>query len=186
MVKKYKYIIIPILIFIIIKLISMGCVAPKAVEITPKIATIENRMDKLETILDNKIDAKVLAGTIDNFKQEIKQSLINGEFTKTVEGNENHGGAGWVVLGTAAMAVIFLGAILLVIKLFLNSRKKDNLLRLLATSVKNTDKNTSRKIKNQIEYEVANGGGFCFKDKKELAKFVTKHGIFATDKQHKK
>lgn len=164
MITKYKNKLMLACSTFIITLSS--CISPDAV--SAKLGTFENRMDNLETIANQQAEL-------------IKNTLA--EFNSTTTAEVIHSGGGWIVLGSALIVAIFLVSIGLFIRYYLKSNKNEKLLKLVTTAAKNTDNNTIRKIKSQIEHEVCNGGKFCEKDKQKLAEFVHKYGVFAHDRE---
>lgn len=159
---------------------SLSCVSPGAVktEAMAKIASVENNLNKLEKIVDTKVDAKVIAETIDNFKQEFNQQLFKYQQTIDNKGIIKYGGAGWVIISSSSMVIIFLLAIFLSIKYFLKSGKNDSMLQLVTKVIKNLDPETQTKVKAAIETETSNGGIFTVKHKILLANFTKANNTF--------
>ena len=89
----------------------------------------------------------------------------------------NYGGAGYVVLGTGVMALIFVGAGLLLVRAFM---RRGNLLTLLTCAVQKVGKSSplaTQEIKNQLKQEVAQGH-FKEQDRQNLGAFARKRGTF--------
>jgi hypothetical protein len=156
----------------------IGCVAKDGIRAEAKIASVEDNLNSLEKLLENKVDAE----TIEDFKQEINQSVLELRNTVNNSGVIKYGGAGWVVLGMGVITLIFLIVITGLIKYFLKSRSSNNLLSLVTKAVSKADPDTQRKIKDLIEYETGNGGPFNVKHKQLLSDFVSKNGTFANEK----
>lgn len=157
------------------------CVSPNAIKtdlqvmpeaVKTEIQGIKNDMGQLKAIVDNKVDAKVMADTIDNFKQEFNQQLLDINKTINNSGTIKYGGAGWVVVGSSLMAIIFLSAIGLIIKYYLKASKTTNMLGLVTTAVKNSSPEISDGIKAQIKKETSNGGPYNEKHQQQLSEFV--------------
>jgi len=178
MLKRYKF----LTLCIILVTLPTGCVAKDALKAEARIANFENNLNSLEELVENKVDAKVVAETIDNFKQEINQSVLELRNTVNNSGVIKYSGAGWVVLGMGIITLIFLVIIAGLIKYFLKSRSSNNLLTLVTKAVSMADSDTQRKIKDLIEHETGNGGPFNVKHKQLLSDFVKKIGLFADKK----
>lgn len=166
---------------------TTSCVSPNAIKtdlqvmpeaVKTEIQGIKNDMGQLKAIVDNKVDAKVMADTIDDFKQEFNQQLLDINKTINNSGTIKYGGAGWVVVGSSLMAIIFLSAIGLTIKYYLKAGKNDSMLQLITKIVKNLDPETQTKVKDAIESETSNGGMFTVKHKEMLADFTKKNNTF--------
>jgi len=154
----------------------IGCVGKDAVKAEAKIASVENNLNRLEKLVEQKADMRVVAENIDNFKQEVNNSILENR------GTIKFGGAGWVVIGMGVITLIFLIVIAGLIKYFFKSRSSNNLLTLVTKAVSMADPDTQRKIKDLIEYETSNGGPFNVRHKYLLSDFVKKIGLFADKK----
>lgn len=170
-----------LLFFVSLCLSTIFCVSPNAIKtdlqvmpeaVKTEIQGIKNDMGQLKAIVDNKVDAKVMAETIDNFKQEFNEQLLDINKTINNSGTIKYGGAGWVVVGSSLMAIIFLSAIGLTIKYYLKSNKTSNMLGLVTTAVKNINPEIGDMVKAQITKEASNGGKFNIEHKNQLAEFV--------------
>lgn len=160
MIKRNKIINFLILLFLIN---PISCVQPGAVGITPKIANLENDMSNLKDLVNQN------AEKIDNALVSINNATTN-------VADEIHSGGGWIVLAAILLSIIFTIALIRFAKYALRLYKADNSLKLVSTAIKNTDESTSRTIRNQIEYEVNNGGPFSIKNKKQLLDLVQQYG----------
>jgi hypothetical protein len=156
--------------YLIFLLLFSGCISPNAIQ--SKIATFENRMDKLEKIIDNKIDSSVVAENIDTLKQEFHQELISIKETTTNFGTIKYGGSWAVIIGMSVVIIIFLSVIGLTIKYYLKANKTTNMLGLVTTAVKNSSPEISDGIKAQIKKETSNGGPYNEKHQQQLSEFV--------------
>lgn len=123
-----------------------------------------------------KIDQSIVR--LENVADRVEQSVLKVEISKSQEGDNFYYGAGWVVIGTSVMAIIFIGAIGLTIKYYLKAKSDAEILGLVTVAIKNVKPEISRKIKEQIEHEVSNGGPYKEIHKKQLAKFVKNNGTF--------
>lgn len=159
-----------------------GCVAKEAVKVDMQ--ALRNDMGSLRKIVEQKADNSVVAEQIDEVNNKIEQiTQIAKELSiwrdKIIKAETiNYGGAGWVVVGTGAIALIFVGAGFLLIRAFM---KRGNLLNLLTCAVQKVGKNqpqVQEAIKNQLDEEINNGGKFREQDKKELAQFCRRVGTF--------
>ncbi len=93
----------------------------------------------------------------------------------------NYGGAGYVVIGTGAMALIFVVPGFLLIRAFM---KRGSMLALLTKAVKETQKDHLQgvmAIKENLKYSVKEGH-FCEKDRKNLGIFAKKRGYYVEQK----
>lgn len=160
------------------------CVAPEAIK--TEIQGIRNNIGKLERLIDQKVDNIVVAEQIDQINNRIEQTTQLAEelfvWRKNVEAETiNYGGAGWVVVGTGVMAIIFIGAGLLLIRAFM---QRGNSLALLTCAIQKIGKRspgTIRTIKDQLEREVSEER-FQEQDRQNLGKFARKHGTFVEQK----
>lgn len=153
-----------------------GCVSPNAVKM--ELATVKDNLNKLEQIMDSKADTTVVAKTIESFKQEINQNLLNISKTMNNSGSIKYGGGGWIVAGTGLMALIFLGSGLLLIRAFM---KRGNMLSLLTRAVKNSGKDTVIAVKQNLKRCVYEGY-HCDQDRKNLGDFAKKKRTFVEQK----
>lgn len=153
------------------------CVSPEAVK--TDIQGVRNDMGKLEKLVDQKADNTVVAEHVDEINNRIEQTAQVAEelsvWKKTVQAETiNYGGAGWVVVGTGVMALIFLGAGLLLIRAFM---KRGSMLSMLTRAVKSSGKATSSTIKQQLK-KCVHEGYHCDHDRKNLGNFAKKVGTF--------
>lgn len=162
-----------------------GCVAPEAVK--TEIQGIRNDMGQLEKVVEQKADNTVVAEQVDEINNKIEQTTQLAEelsvWRKSVQAETiNYGGAGWVVVGTGVIALIFIGAGFLLIRAFM---KRGSLLTLLTCAVQKVGKRSPeavQAIKEQLKAEVSNGGPFTEQDRKNLGHFAKKRGTFAEQK----
>lgn len=161
-----------------------GCVAPGAVQAMAKIATVENKLDKLEKIVEQKADNSVVAERIDSVNNKIEQTTQVAEdlslWRQRIDnqGTINYGGGGWVVLGTGVICIIFVGAGLLIVRAFM---RRGTLLELVTCAVQKLGKNNPEVVKlfkQQLKKEVSNGS-FKDKDMKALGDFARKRKTFS-------
>ncbi|KKN91277.1 hypothetical protein LCGC14_0221450 [marine sediment metagenome] len=159
-----------------------GCVAPDAVK--TEIQGIRNDMGSLEKIVDQKADSTVVAEQVGEINNKIEQTAQIAEelslWRKDVQAETiNYSGAGWVVVGTGIMALIFVGAGLLLIRAFM---KRGSLLTLITCAIQKVGKHspdTVKAIKKQLKIETLNGGPFTEQDRKNLGNFAKKKGTFS-------
>ena len=180
-----------VLITIILTIIALflcvgpGCVSPDAVK--TDIQGIRNDIGNLEKLVDQKADNKVVAEQVDEINNKIEQTTQIAEelslWKKSVQADTiNYGGAGWVVVGTGVMAMIFIGAGLLLVRAFI---KRGSLLTLLTCAVQKVGKHSPeivQEIKKQLKVETSNGGPFTEQDRKNLGTFARKKGTFVEQK----
>ena len=152
-----------------------SCNIPKGV-VDAKIAAVENNLNKLEKLVDNKVDADTI--------ETLKQQLLEISNTINNSGVIKYSGAGWVLAGMALMSIIFLGAIGLTVKFYLKSKTNNGLLTLVTKAVSNTDSSTQKIVKDQIESETSNGGPFTIEHKKMLSDFAMKNNTFAIEQKN--
>ena len=161
-----------------------GCVAPGALD--TEIQGIRNDMGQLEKLVDQKADNTVVAEEIEQVNNSIAQTAQIAEelslWRKSVQAETiNYGGAGWVVVGTGVIALIFVGAGLLFIRAFM---RRGSLLTLLTCAVQKVGKRSPEAIqavKDQLKQEVAEGR-FKEQDRKNLGNFAKKKGTFSVQK----
>lgn len=161
------------------------CVSPEAVK--TDIQGIRNDMGRLESVVDQKVDNSIVAEHVNRIENSIEQNAQIAEelsvWRKSVQaGIINYGGAGWVVIGTGVMALIFVGAGLLLILAFI---RRGNMLTMLTHAVKNVGQDspdTVSKIKRELKTCVALGY-YCEKDRKNLGHFARKRGTFVEQKK---
>jgi len=164
--------------------VMQGCILPEAVR--TEIQGIKSDVSSLEKIVDQKADNTVVAKQVDQIHNRIEQTTQIAEqlslWRQRVEADTiNYGGAGWVVVGTGVMALIFVGAGFLLIRAFM---KRGNLLTFLTYAIQKVGKSSPdivSTINRQLKYEV-DSGKFSKQDKQNLSKFVRKHGTFAEQK----
>ncbi|RLC89012.1 MAG: hypothetical protein DRJ03_00180 [Chloroflexi bacterium] len=144
-------------------------------------------MGQLEKVVEQKADNTVVAEQVDEINNKIEQTTQLAEelsvWRKSVQAETiNYGGAGWVVVGTGVIALIFIGAGFLLIRAFM---KRGSLLTLLTCAVQKVGKRSPeavQAIKEQLKAEVSNGGPFTEQDRKNLGHFAKKRGTFAEQK----
>ena len=181
MFKKKKYATaILALLFIVLP----SCISPDAVK--TEIQGIRNEMGQLEKLVEQKADNTVVAEQVDQVNNRIEQITQVAEnlsvWRKNIEaGVIYYGGAVWVIVGTSIMAVIFIGAGLLLVRAFL---KRGHLLTLLTCAIQKVGKSTpevARVIKDQLRKEVADGK-FGESDRQDLGNFSKRKGTFCEQK----
>lgn len=161
------------------------CVAPEAVK--TEIQGVRNDMGRLEKIVDQKADNTVVAEHVERIENSIEQTTQIAEelslWRKSVQADTiNYGGAGWVVIGTGIMALIFVGAGLLLVRAFM---KRGNMLTLLTSAIKRVgleDPRTVLNIKKSLKLCV-HEKGLCDQDRKNIGDFAKKVGTFAEQKR---
>lgn len=134
------------------------CVSPEAVK--TDIQGIRNDMGQLENVAEE----------FSVWKKSVQAETIN------------YGGAGWVVIGTGVIALIFVGAGLLLVRAFV---RRGNMLTMLTRAVKNASEDSPdfmHVIKSQLERCVREGH-FCEADRKNLGHFAKKKGTFVGQKE---
>lgn len=164
--------------------VVLGCVAPEAIK--TEIQGIRNDVGALERLVDQKADNSVVAEQVEQINNRIEQTTQIAEelfvWRKTIQAeNIKYSGAGWVVVGTCIMALIFVGAGLLLIRAFM---KRGNLLTLLTCAVQKVGKRSpeaARIVKEQLKQEVV-GGRFKEQDRQSLGEFAQKRGTFCGTK----
>ncbi len=137
-----------------------GCVAPEAIK--TDIQGIRNDMGQMEKLIEQKADNSVVAERIDQVNNRIEQTTQLAErlsvWQKSVQAETiNYGGAGWVVVGTGVIVLIFVGAGLLLIRAFM---RRGSMLNLITTAVQRVGKRSPETIcaiKEQIHEEVKEG-----------------------------
>lgn len=162
-----------------------GCVSPNAVKL--ELATVRDNLNKLESLIDNKANTKIVAGIIDDFRQEINQNLLSINKTMNNSGSIQYGGGGWIVVGTGVIAVIFVGAGLLLVRAFL---KRSSMLTLLTRAIRNAGENDPdlvRVVKRHLKKCVIDSDSIeetdrLEQDRKNLGDFTKKMGTFAEQK----
>jgi len=162
--------------------VMQGCVTPEAVK--TDIQGVRTDMERLEKVVDQKADNTVVAEQIDEINNMIEQTVQIAEklslWQKDVQADTiNYGGAGWVIIGSSIMAVIFIVAGFLFVKAFL---KRDNLLTLLTCVVKKVGQRSPEvvsAIKKQLKIETSDGGLYTEQDRKNLGHFAKNKGTFA-------
>lgn len=172
--EKYAIAIISCLIFSVLPC----CVSPNAVK--TEIATVRDNLSRLEKVVEQKADNNIVAESIDQVKNEIIQTTQVAEnlvsWRKTVEAQTvNYGGAGYVVVGTGVIVLIFVGAGLLLVRAFM---RRGTLLNLVTEAVKQAESKSpgiAKAVKDCIRQEVADGR-FTTQDKNDLGNFAKKCG----------
>lgn len=160
--------------------VGPGCISPEAIK--TDIQGIRNDMGRLEKLVDQKASNTIVAEQVDEINNKIEQTTQLAEelsvWRKNVQAETiNYGGAGWVVVGTSIIALIFVGAGLLLIRAFM---RRGNLLTMLTRAVKKAGEDwpdTVVAIKKQLKCSV-NDGHFCEQDRKDLGNFARKKGTF--------
>lgn len=168
-------------------MLLVSCLSPEAVK--TEIQGVRNDMGSLENLIDQKADATVVAENIEDITCQIEQvNQVAEEITCSLEDisvwkNEiqaetiNYNGAGWVVIGSSVIVIIFVGAGLLLIRAFM---KRGDMLRMLTSAVKKVNHESPeavRLIKHYISLETTDGK-FSYNDKQRLAQFTKKYGTF--------
>lgn len=101
---------------------------------------------------------------------------------KTVQAETiNYSGAGYVVIGTGVMALIFVVPSFLLIRAFM---RRGNMLTMLTKAIQGTNENHPESvwaIKEHLKCSVRDGH-FCEQDRKNLGSFARKRGHFAEQK----
>ena len=158
-------------ILILLFCVLPGCVSPEAVK--TDIQGIRNDMGQLEKVVDQNADKiennTQIAEDLSVWRKDIQAETIN------------YSGAGWVVVGTGVMALIFVGAGLLLIRAFM---RRGNLLTMLTRAVKKVGKDSPHTVKN-IKYQLkqcVHDGHFSEQDRLNLGNFAKKVGTFAEQK----
>jgi len=163
-----------------------SCVSPDAVK--TEIQGIRNDFGRLERIVDQKADNNVVAEQIEEINNCIEQTTQVAEdlslWRKDVEAEViNYGGAGWVVVGTCVMAIIFVGSGLLLVRAFM---RRGTLLTLVTCAIQKIGKSspeTAQALKDQLKEEVS-GGKFREEDRQSLGSFARKMGTFLEQNDH--
>lgn len=138
--------------------VMLSCIAPEAIK--TEIQGIRNDMGQLQKVSDE----------LSLWKKSVQAETIN------------YGGAGWVVIGTGTMAIIFAGSGLLLVRAFM---RRGSLLTLLTCAVQKVGKHSPevvQAIKEQLKIEISNGGSFTKHDMNNLGHFARKKGTFAEQK----
>lgn len=158
-----------------------SCMAPEAIK--TEIQGIRNDMGQLEKMVEQKADNTIVAEQVDQINNKIEQTTQLAEelsvWKKSVQAETiNYGGAGWVVVGTGIIALIFVGAGLLLVRAFM---KRGNMLSMLTMAIKNSEQNTIVAVKQNLKRCVYEGY-YCDQDIKNLGDFAKKRGTFAKQK----
>jgi hypothetical protein len=156
------------LVIYILLFLTTSCVSPGAAKLEARVGVVEDNFNQLESVVDNNIEE---VGTLKNQLVEVSNTVNNSGVIK-------YSGAGWVVVGTGLMAIIFLLAIGIFLKYYLKAKNSTNMLGLVTSAVKNIDPTSQRRIKDAIESQTSNGGPFTEKHKDLLAKFTKANGTF--------
>lgn len=195
----YKTKKVAVMILAILFCVVPSCIEPEAIK--TDIYGIRNDLGHLEKIIEQKADSTIVAEHVERIDNRIEQTTQVAEelslWRKNVEADTiNYGGAGWVVAGTGIMALIFVGAGLLLIRAFM---RRGNLLTLLTGAIQSVGKRSPKvvqAIKEQLKTETSNGysctsgtfkryyciGPFTEQDRKNLGHFAKKRGTFAEQK----
>lgn len=171
-------------ILVLLFCVVPSCVAPEAIK--TDIQGVRNDMGQLKKLIDQKANNTVVAEQVEQINNRIEQTTQIAEelslWRKSVQADViNYSGAGWVVVGTGIMALIFVGAGLLLIRAF---ARRGNLLTLLTCVVQKVGKRSPeaiQAIKSQLKQEVADGR-FSEQHRKNLGDFARKRGTFAEQK----
>jgi len=178
--QKAKRLTVVSVVIAILFCVLPTCVSPEAVK--TDIQGIRNDMGQLKSVVDQKADNTVVAEHVGRIENNIEQNAQVAEelsvWRKSVQAETiNYGGAGWVVVGTGVMALIFVGAGLLLVRAFM---KRGNMLTMLTRAVKNAGKDSPDSvdaIKHHLKRCVQEGH-FCEADRKNLGHFAKKKGTF--------
>lgn len=167
--------------------VVLSCVSPNAVK--TDIQGLRADLGKLETVVDQKANSTFVAERIGFINNRTEQTSQLAEelylWKKSVQAETiNYSGAGWVVVGTGVMALIFVGAGLLLIRAF---TKRGNMLTLLTRAVKNAGEGCPKvvsEIKHHLRKCVHDSNLMdevdrLERDRKNLGKFARKVGTFA-------
>lgn len=170
--------IVTILLFVLLLCVVPGCVAPGAFKAQTEIQGLRNDMDARNDIVAEQI------GEVNNrITQTTKVADSLSVWRKEVQAETiNYGGAGWVVVGTGVMALIFVSAGYLLIRAFM---RRGNSLALLTGVIQKAGKRSPEvvhAIKRHLREEVSNGGRFGACHKRHLADFARKNGTFIEQK----
>jgi len=167
---------------------TLNCVSPDAVK--SDIQGIKNDVGSLEKLVEQKADNSTVADEIGSVNNEINQLSQIAEdlslWRKNVQAETiNYGGAGWVVVGTAVISIIFLAAAFFVVRGFLKRGKWLALLTCAIQKVGDVSPESVDKIKQQLKSEVTGEGQFTDKHRHELGRFAKRIGTFAEQKKDK-
>lgn len=159
-----------------------GCVAPEAVK--TEIQGIRNDMGQLEKVVEQKADNTVVSEQVGEINNKIEQTTQLAEelsvWRKSVQADTiNYGGAGWVVVGTGVMAIIFVGTGFLLIRMLMKRGRLLKLITCVIQKVGQKSPETIKSIKEQLKAETSNGKSFTKRDRQELGNFAEKSGTFA-------
>lgn len=150
-----------VILFILI-FCTTSCVSPGAAKLEARVGVVEDNFNQLESVVDNNIE------NVDTLKEQ----LIEVSNTVNNSGIIKYSGAGWVVVGTGLMAIIFLLAIGIFLKYYFKAKNSTNMLKLVTTAVKNVSPEIGDMVKAQITKETSNGGKFNVQHKNQLSEFV--------------
>lgn len=158
-----------------------GCLSPEAVRMD--IQGIRNDMGQLQKLVEQKADNTVVAEHVDQINNKIEQTTQLAEelsvWKKSVQAETiNYGGAGWVVVSGATMAMIFVIGGLLLVRSFI---ERGSMLSLLTHAVQRSDTKTIVTIKKNLK-KCVHKGSHCSRDIENLKYFVKKAGTFAEHK----
>ena len=137
--------------------VLLNCISPNAFK--TEIQGIRAHMNGLEKVAEE----------LSVWKKNVQAETIN------------YGGAGWVVVGTGTIVLIFTVPGFLLIRAFM---RRGNMLTLLAKSVKDAASDHPQgilAIKENLKYNVQDGH-FCEQDRKNLGIFARKKGHFVEQK----
>ena len=162
-----------------IVLLAAGCVAPGAVSpdaVSTRVGVVEDNFDNLKKIVDQKVDNKVFADTIGEVKNEtsLLSSRVNAE-------NIKYSGAGYVVVGGALIALLFLAVPITVIWILIkNADKLKSMLTLVTTAVSKSSKDAQAEVKENVKETVKDPSNkLSTKDKFNLSEFAKTNGTYA-------
>lgn len=163
--------------------VLLGCVAPGAFSAKTEIQGIKNDMRMLEKVVEQKIDNTVVVEQVEQLNNRIEQTtqLVDelSVWRKSIQAETiNYGGAGWVVVGTGMIALIFVTAGLLLVRAFM---KRGNMLSLLTRAVKNSGTDTVIAVKQNLK-RCVHEGYYLDRDRKNLGSFAKEVGTFAEQK----
>lgn len=152
-----------------------ACLSPGALK--TDVQGIRNDMGRLEKIVDQ--NSTVVAEQVDTIEQTAQIAEELSVWKKNIQAETiNYGGAGWVVIGTGVIALIFVGAGLLLVRAFM---KRGNMLTMLTRAVKNSGTDAVIEVKHNLK-KCVHEGHHCDKDRKNLGNFAKKKGLFAEQK----
>lgn len=140
-------ILLTTIIICVMLLSTASCMSPGAIKANAQIAL-----------------AQTNAETIKDLRQQLFEIKNSGII--------KYSGAGYVVLGTVLMAIIFLLAIGIFLKYYFKAKNATNMLGLVTTAIKDSSPEISNGIKAQIRKETSNDGKFNEQHRLQLKAFV--------------